>query len=301
MRRPSTFLRRCAAGTLAISLSLVSVPSVAAPSDSESPEALYNEGRALYETADYEGAIKVWTKAYAKLQWTPANAEIKAGILYNLAGAHEEAFGINGNATHLNKAMVLLKRFDENVPQIYGEGPDADAERDRIQQRIDHLQEKLDEANASGAKVDEPDEDPDEDPTQEPQDEAAGAEQPKDTTPDEDAKSGKVLMITGGVIAGIGVAAGGAAVAFLASGSGANDFTGIPEDDYAARMAQIDRGNRANTIAGINTGFALALLTTGVVLLAVGAKKSKKAKSSTATLTPYGGPGQAGMVLSGRF
>lgn len=296
-------LARTTSAALAVCLATLPIPALATQTPGEEAESLYNEGRGLYETADYEGAIKLWTKAYTKLEWSLDNAEIKVGLLYNLAGAHEEAFGINNNATHLNKALVLLKRFEENIPKIYGEGADADAERQRVQERRDRLQAKLDEAKASGVKERDIDEavDEAEDQTEdEPKDETPVEETPPDDGKD-DKSPGKALIISGAVVAGLGVATGAAAIGTAIAGDRANDFSGLDPEDYDGRLQQIDRGENMNTVAVANAIAGGVLIIGGVVLLAIGVKKKNAAGGKTATLAPSFGRSQAGLVLSGRF
>jgi tetratricopeptide (TPR) repeat protein len=303
MQIPRRVTRRCISTALALSVSALPLPALAGPAEGgDTAESLYNEGRALYETADYEGAIELWTKAYAKLEWSPGNAEIKVGLLYNLAGAHEEAFGINNKLSHLNKAMVLLERFQENIPKIYGEGPDADAERDRVEDRMRRIQEKIDKAKADGGggsgaaeeEFDKAEEAAEDEGTTEPEPEPEPEKKEKKNL-------GKILMISGGVATGLGVAAGGAAIAFAIMGNQANDFSGVDDMDYDARLAQYDRGYRMNTIAVTNTIISGVLIIGGVTLLAIGMKKKKAEGGASASVTPSFGRGQAGLVLSGRF
>ncbi len=308
MPRLRAALRCCAGVVLATSLCALPLPATAAPAAGETPESLYNEGRSLYETADYTGAIRLWTKAYAKLEWSPANAEIKAGLLYNLAGAHEEAYGINNDAAHLNKAVVLLERFEENIPKIYGEGADANAERDRVRQRMRRIQDKIDKAKAEGATtspvdeaIDEAEDQARDEPAQQSGDDAAT---PARDDAKREKKPGKVLMIIGGVVTGIGVATGGAAIATGIISGQSNDFSGIPEDDFDERTAQIDYGYRMNTVAVANAIASGVLVAGGIALLLVGAKKKKQAneeKGSSARLAPTFGPQGAGLVIRGRF
>ena len=296
-------LARTTCAALAVCLASLPVPALATQTPSEEAESLYNEGRGLYETADYEGAIKLWTKAYTKLEWSLDNAEIKVGLLYNLAGAHEEAFGINNNTTHLNKALVLLKRFEENIPKIYGEGADADAERQRVQERRDRLQAKLDEAKASGVKerdVDEAVDEAEEQTDDEPKDETPVEETPADDG-NKDKNAGKALIISGAVVAGLGVVTGAAAIGTAIASSRANDFSGLDPDDYDSRLDQISYGENMNTVAIANAIAGGVLIVGGVVLLAIGVKKKKAAGGATATLAPSFGRSQAGLVLSGRF
>ena len=80
----------------------------AAPSEAD-PEGIFRRGQAKYETADYNGAIELWTEAYALVDSTPENASIKALLIYNLAQAHSKAYEIDGDPIHLKQAQQLLR------------------------------------------------------------------------------------------------------------------------------------------------------------------------------------------------
>src|SRR5690349_15875727 len=95
--------RRLAA--LATCMSLASaplVPEVAWAAPAENPnaeaEAMFRKGQAKYETADFNGAIDLWTEAYALVESTPETASIKALLLFNLAQAHVKAYELDEDA-----------------------------------------------------------------------------------------------------------------------------------------------------------------------------------------------------------
>ncbi len=73
--------------------------------------ALINEGQALFDTADYVGAIGRWTEAYAHLPDDPHLAAARNLISYQIAQAHIEAFAMDLQPSHLRKAERLLRQY----------------------------------------------------------------------------------------------------------------------------------------------------------------------------------------------
>jgi hypothetical protein len=118
---------------------VTAAPGPAEPTDeprpAEPPEdpqaqsgALINQGQALFDTADYAGAIDRWTEAYAQLPDDPHLAAARNLLAYQIAQAHIEAYAMDPLPSHLRKAARLLQQY------IAALGPDelearADAER----------------------------------------------------------------------------------------------------------------------------------------------------------------------------
>ena len=171
------------AASLAVpSAAFARAPSAAEEASSVDPEvaqaqALYDEGKAQFDTTHYDEAIRLWTKAYGILSDTPEHAPIKAAIIYNLATAQERAFEIDEDITHLRRAVALMERYAASIPDLYGEGPEAAEETERIDGRLRDVRARIEQAEAEQA--------PDEPPP------AVGATpQPRDAaTPDPRARS----------------------------------------------------------------------------------------------------------------
>lgn len=246
-------------------------------------KALYQRGRTNFETANYPEAIELWTQAYGLVDDSPQNATIKAALIYNIATAQEKAYDIDTDLAHLRQAEVLLQTYANSVPALYGEGPESDAELEKVQGRIAQLRSRIEEAEAALPAPDEPVE-PDE--TENP---------PPPEAPQPDPKA-KPLIIAGAVTAGLGVAGLGLMAGGLAMGSAAND---VPEDQALEdRRSQFDRGRTGNTLAYVGGIAGGVLLVSGAVLLGIGLKKRNTGKLSAA---PWGGRGTAGLSLAGRF
>ncbi len=294
MRVLSTFL------ALALALAPLSVAAQVSD-DLATVERLYDEGKALYETADYDGAIAKWTEAYSKVGEGPESAEIRSTLIYNLASAHEAAFEIDADTTHLTKAKVLLERFDVAIPEIY-EAEAAQTERARVRERIAGLEAKLADARGEASE-------PEPEPT--PATEASpGPESVPEPTPEagpppgndtDRGHAGRPLLIAGSVTLAVGVGGLGAGVFGLIESDKANDFDeealGISEDALATREEQILRGQRMNVLsyAGLIAGGVLVV--TGATLIGL----SVRAKKRQVAALPAVGPTHAGLSVGGRF
>jgi hypothetical protein len=244
-------------------------------------EALYQEGKGKFETADYAAAIETWTKAYSMLPSTHESARVKVLLLYDIATARELAFDVDGEVAHLRQAKILLENFDSNIPALYEEGAPADDERKRVRERIAELDRKIEEAEAEpGPLVDEPEPRPD----VEPEDPDA-------------AKKRKAMVIAGATLLGLGGASLGLMTAGLVIGEQADDISGLEDDDIEGRRDQFNRGRTGNTLAIVGGAAAGVFVITGTVLLVMG---KKKGPSKTA-LMPAFGPTFAGMSFSRRF
>jgi hypothetical protein len=246
---------------------------------------LYEDGKGRFQTADYLGAIELWTEAFTMVPEEPHNARIKALLIYDIATARERAYEVDHDATHLRQAKILMENFAATIPALYGDGPEAAEEEAKATARMNDLARKLEHAereakrnrgHGGAGRADLP------------EDDAAQAEIARKRRAM--IASGATLLVLGG--AGLGMMAGG-----LAMGSRANDLSGLDPNDIEGRRAQFERGRTGDrlAIAGGVVGGVLAV--TGIVLLAVAPKSSKK---NTAVL-PTGGSRWAGLAIVGRF
>lgn len=253
---------------------------------------LYDRGTAKFETADYEGAIDLWTDAYARLPTSADTLDIKILILYNLATAREKAFEVDGEVSHLRQALVLLEGFEKSIPSIYGEGEAADAEAARVAERKAAIQAQIE---AATAKPDPGPKDPG--PT--------GPTVPTGPTePKEQAPPGRSQVILGATFIGVGVAGLGLMTTGLVLGSQANDLSGLDPADIDGRRDQFDRGRLGNTLAITGAILGATMTATGAVFLGFGAAKNRRhrqEKGPSAALQPLFAPGLAGLGVRGRF
>lgn len=269
------------------------------PASGSSAEVIFRRGQAKYETADYNGAIELWTEAYALVDSTPENAAIKALLIYNLAQAHIKAFEIDDDAVHLKQAKQLLDSFAANLPMLYDDPAQLDEERGKVDELLEEIDEKL--AAHDPATV-EPETEVDTNP-----DPPAPVVEPGTDEVDRAPGSGKPLVIAGGVVLGLGVLGGVATIVGSVIATGANDISGIDRNDLVAREDQFAVGREGNITTVVGSITAGVLVPTGVALIVVGVLRNKKAKRQTSSsaalpmLSPSFGPAGAGLSLSGRF
>jgi hypothetical protein len=141
--------------------------------------------------------------------------------------------------------------------------------------------------------------------------EAAAAEEPADDEKKK-RKRGKIdrdraLLISGAVLTGVGigfVALGGAGLGLGYKHQLDAEHPAVYGEEYDAVAA---KGRRANTLAYVGLPIGGALLATGIALLVVakrGTKKKEpkeKSESEGVALSPTFGPSSTGIAVSGRF
>lgn len=264
-------------------------PSARSPAVDEARR-LYTQGRAKFETADYKAAIEQWTEAYALVLDAEDDTKTRVLLLYNIATAREKAFEVSQDPTELRQAKILLNNFERSIPALYGEGPEADAERRKVQERLAEIDARLadyEQGRAGAEPVPEPA------PAEPPPDEPAPAPEPG-------APAGRGLVIGGAVAAGLGVAGFGLMAAGLSMGARANDLSGLDPDDVDGRRSQFDRGRTGNALglAGGITGGVLVV--TGAVLLGLGLRR-RGGTSRAVAVVPSASPQGSMLQLRGRF
>ncbi len=291
--------------SLAALLSLVAapLPVAAASASSTSPaedvlveaKSLYQRGIAKFETADYRGAIELWTEAYTIVPATGETVEIKSLLLYNIATARERAYEIDGEISGLRQALVLLDGYIETVGELYDDPDKIGRERAEAVERRTAIAAQIEAAEQAAA--------PDEPPPKEPEDSTPPTPEPRQdpaptvVTP----PPGRGLVLGGSVLVGVGVAGLGLMTGGLVLGAQANDLSTLEPTDIEGRRDQFARGNLGNSLAIVGGAIGGASLLAGALLLGIGVKKQRSAKRESASIAPLLGPGIAGMSLSGRF
>lgn len=259
--------------------------TVASPEDPRVVHArqLYREGEARFATADYTGAIELWTQAFSSVPDASDAARVKALLIYNLATAHERAHAISGEIGHLKQAKVLLESYAAGIPSLFGDTPEADDERAKVTGRLDALVRAIEIAERDKPRraVAHDDDRPD----------RAPADQRADGR-----RRGRALVITGATLTAIGVAGLAVMGSGLVIGARANDLGGIDPTDIAGRRDRFERGRSGNTMAiagGVIGGVALV---GGAALLGVGLARARRT-----AMAPAFAPGYVGVGLRHRF
>jgi tetratricopeptide (TPR) repeat protein len=288
---------------LAVPTGLASSPRVAqaavtAPDEDPAlaeSRALYEEGKAKFDTFDFEGAVDLWTKAYAKLP--DSETGVRNAMVYNIATAQEKAYELDKDVQHLRQAVLLLEQYIKSYKVLHVRTPETKAEVQRAQERIAALQERIERAERGEP---EPSAAPDQ-PATAPSEAHYGTGQidgivwtPVASGPPDadklhrnrrlataDKKTDNMLI--------------GSYVALSVGGLLAVAGTG-------AVLGTQDAGQGAQGAGYGTLALGLAGLTTGVALLVVGLERRKKARQGTlVAATPVVGPRFAGAAVSMRF
>jgi hypothetical protein len=257
----------------------------------EQAQRLFDEGATKFETADYIGAIELWTEAFGLVPSVPENAPIKAKLIANIAAAQERAYQVDKQVGHLNQAKILIERYRDGLAEIYRDELEREKELAWVNERLEKIDAELEavadreaaeKAAAERAAA-----------------ERAAADRPEPPPP------GRGLVIGGSVLAGVGAAGLGVMVGGMVIGSRNDDISDLPTNDLDTRADRYRMGRLGNALAiagGVGGG---VLLSVGVALLVVGLKKNRAADQDTAKLTlvpTFDATGLgAGLGLVGRF
>lgn len=258
----------------------------------EQARRLFDEGATKFETADYIGAIELWTEAFGLVPNVPENAAIKARLIANIAAAQERAYSVDKQVSHLNQAKILIERYRSELENIYVDELEREKELAWVTERLAKIDTELEvvaEREAAEKAA-----------AEQAAAEQAAAEQAEQTEPP---PPGRGLVIGGSVLAGVGVAGLGVMVGGMLIGSSNDDISDLPTNDLDTRADRFRMGRLGNALAiagGVGGG---VLLGVGIALLAVGLKKNRGAQQDTAklTLVPTFDATQAGLGLVGRF
>jgi hypothetical protein len=295
---PRTSLALALAGLITITLPRHALAAPAAgeaepePSTTELAESKFRAGQTKYETADYDGAIELWTEAYGLVESTPETAAIKALLIFNLAQAHVKAFELHEDTLHLKKARALLDSYRASLELLYADEAARADESAKVDATLADIAAKLDAAERDQAEAE-----PTPGPTAPP---------PQVDAPPSNPSPGNPLLFAGVGVTVLGVAMGGVGLGLGAAwAASANDVSGLEPSDLDAREQQFTRGRRANSLMIAGGVIAGVLIPTGVALLAIGAKRNADARRSRQArvpqLVPSFGPQGGGLVLTGRF
>lgn len=277
--------------TLLLATFLAIAPADTSPQMAEAA-ALFEDGDAMYASADYTGAIDKFTRALAIVSSIDGDDHTRLTLLYNIAAAHEKAFSIDKDVSHLRQALELYKRYREFAQHTGNLGEELDVEA-----KILHLERQLKasdqiEANRINGNRDVP---------------------PAPVTPTTDPVDWKKPRNTGValVIVGAGATLGGVVMAVLGSPFEGNAqeqvnklaAMGVPTTDPAwaegERFIQ-DEKQKGNVLMGVGATVAIV----GVTGIGVGTYylvKSKKVREGQVSVTPTLSRGFAGIQIAGRF
>ncbi len=263
---------------------------------------LAQEAQTRFETADYAGAIDLWTEAYAALPQESEYAQQRSVLVYQIAQACVEAYALDPQVLYLRKAERLYSAYQETID------PSDTETLAEVESTLVELREKI-------AAV-EP----------EPSTQAPPAAETGERAPVEDrsigdegdgspstpvdppaaAQEGRGLRITGAVLLGLGAASLGAMTYGLVWGARVDErgeaAMAAGESDVEVFRGLLSEGTTANRLAiGAGAAGAVAAVT-GATLLGLGLRK-RRARGGERDIAwaPLGLPRGAGIALGGRF
>lgn len=265
-------------------LALAPVQVVAAPPKQPEP-APSEEEAAPDEDPNYTRAVEAYrrgTELYNAAKFEEALASFQeAATLY---ASPDFQFNIAKCYERLGKYEEAIRSYETYLRTAEDSGDTA-----VIEASIADLQRRIEERDAAAEKPPDP-----------------GPEVAPEPEPGK--PPGRALMITGGVLLGVGAAVAlGGGLGFGIPVSRDNATLGEVLDDNPdnltfAEADEIANGARLNqTLEIVMIGVGGALVVTGAALLGVGMSKKKKANTARLQVAPTWGRTGAGLSLSGSF
>jgi len=302
---------RCWLATLlTLALAVPAGPARAAPAPADPLEqvgALVQAGQTRFDTADFAGAIDLWTQAYAALPDEPAYSKRRNVLAYQIARACAEAYTLDPKQIiYLRKAERLFDNYLKTIA-TRDEGTIAKVEATLRDLREQIRRAEADETAAADAARGEDEAAAAAARKQQADQEAAAARREADTrrrAAERESTRARRLIIAGGAVAGGGAALLGVMAYGLSWGArvdrdGARAMADGVADPQVYRDLRAD-GFTANRLATATAVLGGTLVILGVGLLAGGLAGKRRAGRQLA-LAPTWQPGGAGLGLAGRF
>lgn len=275
-------------------LTLLAPPQAqAAPAPGEDPQALavfeagFKDGQAKFDSGQFLDAARTWIAAARNLGEKTSNRDNRVAVYEYVVDAFTSGLQGVEQPEALREAATALDEYCEGFTRAYGTESVLSA---KIVAARDDFKARLAKAEAQAAA-------PVPGPAEGPTAEEAPPIQDQPAT----GKPWKGLVITGGVLTGVGVVAG---VLAAAAGAQGKSLEGQYIDQGCRMMTTTDcadlrtAGTTSNTRAVGSAILAVPLLAVGVALLVVGLKRRKAARTAFA---PALAPGFAGFGLRGSF
>ncbi len=292
--------------------------------------ASYMQGQRALDEGDPNAAIDAWEKGVRALPDERPYARSRGALALRLVTAHEARYRLEGDIADLRRQIALLEGYRARLSEMFPDDAELRQRKDGLAaEQIERIEAEIERTEGDHGTVDEQLERslrgeyadrndaawgfdatdvawhprPDDPRKHEAQATDAEVAPEQVTNADEPAplqprKRGTGLIVTGALLTGAGVAGFAVGGAGMAAAAAANDFDEMQTPTQ--RRQQIASGNAANQRAVIGLSAGAALTVTGIVLIAVGAKRRKASPSALAVL-PSLGRGRAGWVIEGSF
>lgn len=145
----SVGLSLCAAGVvLPTRQALAAPPEDSTEAKLAEAKTLYEQGKAKFDTAEYNEALVLWKKAYGLLTESPDTNEIRNALVYNISEAEIKAYEVDRDPSHLRKAKALLTDYVKTHTALYGE--ERADERTQATDRLVEVEQMLEASAALG-------------------------------------------------------------------------------------------------------------------------------------------------------
>ena len=224
------------------------------------------------------------TTLYELVVHDPEAEALRNRVRVSLQEAHVGAYGVDDDPQHLAVALDLIDRTLESLPEA------EVAQRDALTQRRGEIQAMLDAHEPEPVPEPVPEPEPTLEPEPVPEPEPLPVIEPPPPPPE--SSDGRALIISGAVLAGVGLVGNGLLIGGLVSANQAvNTFETDPQQRADARR-NITRGNTIGIVGGVVGG---AFTVTGAVLLTLGLRKRQ------ANVSPMIDEGAMGVQWFGRF
>lgn len=230
----------------------------------------YVKGTKAYELGVYDEAIREYMEAYRIID-DPA-------LLYNLAQAHRFA-------GHPADALRFYKMFLAKQPRLQN--------REEVENKIEELTKLIEQQKKSQSMPPET--------TMKPAEPAPKTE-PATTTEVVAPRpgNGKVKLIAGAAVAGVGVVLVGAGIALSVVAKQDSDYlSNLSKTNGTYDPSRSSRGSTLGAVGPALLGVGAVTVVAGTVVAVLGIKDRKAEKR--ARVSPAGGPGFAGIVVTGQF
>lgn len=259
--------------------------TVEARSPAQQAQALFKDGAAQYKLSNYANAVDKFSAAFVlslEIEDDGLREKVLHALQFNLARAHVKTYDIDEDVEHLRTAVDLLEKYLNEGAEL-GIELEADALIAKAKAELARRRQADEASKAEPQTTAEP-RARIEDPT------------PRDSDPTE---PGRRLTLAGYASLGLagaslGLMAGGLVMANAANKEATDANTG------AAYSSMDKKGSTGNALFYAGVAGAVVFAGTGVALLLVGKKRSKR-DTAISRWAPVLSPQHVGLQLQGNF
>lgn len=254
--RPAAFVIAVLLGVAPVRAGAATQPDAAADDHSDDlaeAQRLYEEGRAAYETFNYDAAIELWTTALARTPKTADAGGVRNALVYNLAAAQLKAHALDHEEVRLKRARLLLARYLEEEQRAGSADPEDVA---RVEAQMKEIDLELSKADAPPP--------------------VASAPPPRPVhAPPPERKRGTGMLAAGATLLVVGGGLAGAMVAGIVRSRRSESRLGELDtiESETERPRVVERGELGNRLAIASGAVASVAVASGIALVVVGKRR----------------------------